>query len=71
MVKFRLARMIVGPPNSLGEESFDAIVCTSNGWLRRVARPVAPATLDTMWWSISDEFDARAVHAWFDARRSR
>lgn len=63
-----LARMIVGPPDTPGEESFDITVCTPE-WLAAQClaqgglynpRHHLVVTLDT--------FDQRALRAWLEAR---
>ena len=63
-----LARMIVGPQDAPGEESFDVVVCTPE-WLAAQCRAHGGlydprhhlvVTLDT--------FDKRALRTWLDAR---
>lgn len=63
-----LARMIVGPPDSPGEESFDVTVCTPE-WLARACRQ-ADGIFDARHHIVVslDEFDQRALRSWLAAR---
>lgn len=63
-----LARLIVGPPASPGEESVDAIVCTPE-WLATACRQ-AGGIFDARHHVVVtyDEFDQRALLAWFSSR---
>jgi len=62
------ARMIVGPPDSPGEESFDVTVCAPE-WLADACRksggmydPCHHLVVDF------DDFDERALHQWLVTR---
>ena len=62
------ARMIVGPPDSPGEESFDITVCTPE-WLATKCR--AQGGLDDPRHHLVvtlDTFDQRTLRTWLDAR---
>lgn len=63
-----LARMIVGSPNTPGEESFDVTVCTPE-WLAEACRQVGGIYNPRHHVVVNlDEFDKRALHAWLSAR---
>jgi hypothetical protein len=63
-----LARMIVGPPDSPFEESFDITVCTPE-WLAEACRKVGGIYDPRHHLVVNlDEFDKRALHAWLAAR---
>jgi hypothetical protein len=63
-----VARMLVGPPDTAGEESFDAIICTPE-WLAEACRK-AGGIYDARHHLVVDyaKFDQRAVRAWLSAR---
>lgn len=63
-----LARMIVGPPDTPGEESFDVTVCTPE-WLAKACRRVGGIYNARHHLVVNfDEFDRRALEAWIAAR---
>ena len=63
-----LARMIVGPPDTPGEESFDVTVCTPE-WLAKSCRQVGGIYNARHHLVVNfDEFDQRALRAWLAAR---
>lgn len=63
-----LARMIVGPSDTPGEESFDVTVCTPE-WLAKACSQ-AGGIFDPRHHLVVtfEEFDQRAVRAWLTAR---
>ena len=63
-----LARMIVGPPDAPGEESFDVTVCNPE-WLADACRRDG-GIYDPQHHLVVDfeQFDARTLHAWLAAR---
>ncbi len=64
-----LARMIVGPPDGPGEESFDLTVCTPE-WLAVTCRKDGGGLYDARHHVVVDfhRFDKRALEAWLAAR---
>jgi hypothetical protein len=63
-----LARMLVGPPDSPGEESFDVTVCTPE-WLGQACRQDGGIYNPRHHLVVNfDQFDAHALHAWLSAR---
>jgi hypothetical protein len=63
-----LARMIVGPPGTLGEESFDVTVCSPE-WLAKTCREVGGIYNGRHHLVVNvEDFDVRAVLAWLAAR---
>jgi hypothetical protein len=62
-----LARLIVGPVDGQGEESFDITVCTPE-WLAEACRTVG-GIYDARHHIVvnHDDFDKRALHAWLAA----
>jgi hypothetical protein len=63
-----LARMIVGPPDTLGEESFDVIVCTPE-WLANACERAGGIYSARHHIVVNFEaFDQRALRAWLLAR---
>jgi Immunity protein 8 len=63
-----LARMIVGPSDTPGEESFDVTVCTPE-WLAKACRQVGGIYNARHHLVVNfDEFDQRALTAWLSAR---
>jgi hypothetical protein len=63
-----LARMIVRPPDSPGEESFDVTVCTPE-WLAEACRKTGGIYDPRHHLVVNfDEFDKRALHEWLAAR---
>lgn len=63
-----LARMIVGPPDGPGEESFDVIVCTPE-WLAQACRRVGGIYSPRHHLVVNlDDFNKRAVQDWLAAR---
>jgi hypothetical protein len=68
-----LARMIVGPPDTSGEESFDVTVCTPE-WLAKACSKVGGIYSARHHLVVDyEEFDQRALRAWLrqECRRSR
>jgi hypothetical protein len=65
------ARLIVGPADGPGDESFDVTVCTPE-WIARACR-TAGGIYDARHHLIVnlDEFDKRALHDWFALRVGR
>ena len=63
-----LARMIVGPPDAPGEESFDVSVCTPE-WLAKACGKVG-GFYDARHHLVVtfDAFDQHALRAWLSAR---
>jgi hypothetical protein len=63
-----LARMIVGPADSPGEESFDVTVCSPE-WLAEASRKVG-GIYDARHHLVVnvEDFDVRALHEWLSAR---
>jgi hypothetical protein len=63
-----LARMIVGPPDAPGEESFDVIVCSPE-WLAGACGK-AGGIYDARHHVVVsfEDFDQRALRAWLSAR---
>lgn len=63
-----LARMMIGPADAPGEESFDVTVCTPE-WLARACSD-AGGIYNARHHLIVDleSFDQRALHAWLSAR---
>jgi hypothetical protein len=63
-----LARMMVGPADTPGEESFDVSVCTPE-WLRKTCRQ-AGGIYDARHHLIVDfeKFDQQALRAWLAAK---
>lgn len=63
-----LARMIVGPPDTPGEESLDVTVCTPE-WLAKSCRQVGGIYNARHHLVVNfDEFNQRALRAWLEAR---
>jgi hypothetical protein len=63
-----LARMIVGSPDTPGEESFDVTVCSPE-WLAKTCREVGGIYNARHHLVVSfDGFDVRALRAWLTAR---
>jgi hypothetical protein len=63
-----LARMIVGPPDTPGEESFDVTVCSPE-WLAKALRQVGGIYNARHHLVVNfDEFDQRALRGWLSAR---
>ena len=63
-----LARMIVGPPDTPGEESFDVTVCSPQ-WLAKTCREVGGIYNARHHLVVSiDDFDVRVLRAWLAAR---
>ena len=63
-----LARMIVGPADAPGEESFDVTVCSPE-WLAMACRQTGGIYAARHHVVVNvDEFDQRALHAWLSAR---
>lgn len=63
-----LARMIVGPPDSPGEESFDVTVCTPE-WLARACTRVGGIYNARHHLIVNfEEFDQVRLRAWLSAR---
>ena len=63
-----LARMIVGRPETPGEESFDVTVCTPE-WLAKTCRELGGIYNARHHLVINiEEFDQRALKAWLSAR---
>jgi hypothetical protein len=63
-----LARMIVGPPDTPGEESFDVTVCTPE-WLAKVCGRAGGIYSARHHIVVNfEEFDQRALRAWLSAR---
>ncbi|XVX18676.1 Imm8 family immunity protein [Actinomycetota bacterium] len=63
-----LARMIVGPADMPGEESFDVIVCTPE-WLAKACSQVGGIYNARHHLVVNfDGFDQRALRAWLSAR---
>jgi hypothetical protein len=63
-----LARMIVGPPDTPGEESFDLTVCTPE-WLAKACMQVGGIYNARHHLVVNfEDFDRRALHAWLSAR---
>ncbi|MGJ9424193.1 Imm8 family immunity protein [Aeromicrobium sp. CF3.5] len=63
-----LARMIVGRPDTPGEESFDVTVCTPE-WVAKVSTRVGGIYHARHHVIVnSDEFDQRALRLWLSAR---
>jgi hypothetical protein len=63
-----LARMIVGGPDTTGEESFDVTVCTPE-WLAEACRHDGGIYNPRHHLVVNfDQFDARALHAWLAKR---
>lgn len=64
-----LARMIVGPPDTPGEESLDVSVCTPE-WLAKVCRREEEGMSNARHHLVVDleQFDQRALRAWLSAR---
>ena len=63
-----LARMIVGPPATPGEESFDVTVCTPE-WLAKACGRVGGIYNARHHLVVTfEEFDQRALRAWLSAR---
>jgi hypothetical protein len=63
-----LARMIVGPPDTPGEESFDVTVCSPE-WLAKRCREIGGIYNPRHHLVVSVEnFDVRALRAWLEAR---
>jgi hypothetical protein len=63
-----LARMIVGPPDGPGEESFDVTVCTPE-WLAQACRRVGGIYSPRHHLVVNlDGFNKRAVKDWLAAR---
>jgi hypothetical protein len=62
------ARMLVGPADGPGEESFDVTVCSPE-WLAQVCRKVGGIYNPRYHLVVDFEvFDKRALHAWLAAR---
>ena len=63
-----LDRLMVGPVDGQGEESFDITVCTPE-WLAEACRKVG-GIYDARHHIVvnHDDFDKRALHAWLAAR---
>lgn len=63
-----LARMIVGPPDSAGEESFDITVCTPE-WLGERCREQGGIYNPRHHLVVTlESFDRQALRAWLEAR---
>ncbi|MEU4218077.1 Imm8 family immunity protein [Actinoplanes sp. NPDC026623] len=63
-----LARMIVGPPDTPGEESFDVTVCSPE-WLAKTCREVGGIYHARHHLVVSvEDFDVRVLRAWLTAR---
>lgn len=63
-----LARMIVGPADGPGEESFDITVCSPE-WLAQACRRVGGIYTPRHHLVVTfEDFDQRAVKAWLAAR---
>jgi hypothetical protein len=63
-----LARMIVGPPDTPGEESFDVTVCTPE-WLAKACSQAGGFYSARHHLVVSyDEFNQRALRVWLAAR---
>jgi hypothetical protein len=63
-----LARMIVGPPDTPGEESFDITVCSPE-WLAQACRQVGGIYNAQHHLVVNfDDFDVRALERWLTAR---
>jgi hypothetical protein len=63
-----LARMIVGPPDTPGEESFNVTVCSPE-WLAEACRRVGGIYSPRHHLVVNlDDFDARALEKWLSAR---
>jgi len=63
-----LARMIVGPPDTLGEESFDVTICSPE-WLAEACRGVGGIYNPRHHLVVNlADFDARALEKWLTAR---
>ena len=63
-----LARMIVGPPDTAGEESFDVTVCTPE-WLAKACSQAGGIFNPRHHLVVTfDEFDQRVLRAWLSAR---
>jgi len=63
-----LARMIVGPPDTPGEESFDVTVCTPE-WLAEACGQVGGIYSARHHLVVNfEDFDQRALRAWLSAR---
>ena len=61
-------RMIVGPPGSPGEESFDVTVCSPE-WLAKTCREVGGIYNARHHLVVDvDDFDVRALRAWLAPR---
>jgi len=62
------ARMIIGPPDTPGEESFDTTVCTPE-WLAEQCRAQGGIYNPRHHLVVTmEEFDTRAIRAWFEDR---
>jgi hypothetical protein len=65
-----LARMIIGPPDTPGEESFDITVCTPE-WLANACRQVGGIYNPRHHLVVNfDQFDARALRRWLEETHS-
>lgn len=63
-----LARMIVGPPDTHGEESFDVTICTPE-WLAKACSQAGGIYNARHHLVVNfDEFDQRTLRAWLSAR---
>ena len=63
-----LARMIAGPPDTPGEESFDVTVCSPE-WLAKTCREVGGIYSARHHLVVNvEDFDVRALRAWLAAR---
>ncbi len=63
-----LASMIVGPPDTPGEESFDVTVCSPE-WLAKTCREVGGIYNARHHLVVNvEDFDVRALRAWLAAR---
>ena len=62
-----LARMIVGPPDAPGEETFDVTICTPE-WLTKACRQVGIYNARHHLVVDFAEFDQRVLRAWLSAR---
>ncbi|MBG0569191.1 Imm8 family immunity protein [Actinoplanes aureus] len=63
-----IARMIVGPPDSPGEESFDVTVCSPE-WLAKTCREVGGIYNARHHVVVRvEDFDVRKLRAWLAAR---
>jgi hypothetical protein len=63
-----LARMIVGPPDTPGEESFDVTVCSPE-WLAKALSHVGGIYNARHHLVVNfDDFDQRALRGWLSAR---